>query len=81
MPRWIPASGAGALARVAAFVGGPSATLYVKDASTKTGGVFYDDGYIDPYYVQLYFDKYIKLDPSTTTHFFAEIGEPMATED
>lgn len=70
-----------ALGRIASFVGGPSATLYAKDASSKTGGVFYDDGYINPHYIQLYFDKYIKLDPATTGHFFAEVGEPMATED
>ena len=76
-----PALWRNALSKVAAFVGGPAAGLYTKDASTRTGGVYYDDGGIDPYYVQLYFEKYIKLDPSTSAHFFAEIGEPMATED
>ena len=55
--------------------------LYAKDATRKSGNIFYDDGSIDPHYVQLYFDKYVKLDPATTGHFFAEIDQPMATED
>ena len=47
----------------------------------KSGSIFYEDGGIDPHYVQLYFDKYVKLDPSSTGHFFAGIDQPMATED
>jgi DNA-binding CsgD family transcriptional regulator/PAS domain-containing protein len=71
----------GTLGRISDFVGGHAAGLYTKDASTRTGGIYYDDGGIEPRYVRLYFDKYIKLDPSTTAHFIAPIGEPMATED
>jgi DNA-binding CsgD family transcriptional regulator/PAS domain-containing protein len=62
------------------FVGGQAAGLGWKDAVAKRGDVHYYTG-IDPYYRQLYFDKYIKLDPCTTGQFFAEIGEPVATED
>jgi hypothetical protein len=62
------------------FVGG-SATLFSKDACSKSGSVHYDDGGIDPYYTQLYFEKYVKLDPMTTGHYFAEVGEPVATAD
>jgi DNA-binding CsgD family transcriptional regulator len=69
------------LANAAAFVGGISATLFTKDASSKSGGVFYDDGGIDAHYKQLYFERYIKLDPATTAHYFATIDEPMATAD
>ena len=69
------------LGQIAAFVGGLSASLYSKDASSKTGALFFDDGTIDPRYAQLYFDKYIKLDPSITAHFFAEIDKPIATAD
>jgi hypothetical protein len=69
------------LANAAAFVGGISATLFTKDASTKSGGIVYDDGGIDAHYKQLYFERYIKLDPATTGHYFATIDEPMATAD
>ena len=68
------------LAKAAALVGGPAATLFWKDVVNKTGGVFYDVG-ISLHYRQLYFDKYIKSDPTTTAHLFAEIEEPMATAD
>jgi DNA-binding CsgD family transcriptional regulator len=62
------------------FVGGQAAGLGWKDAVAKSGGSHYDIG-LDPYYRQLYFDKYIKLDPCTTGQFFAEIGEPVSTVD
>lgn len=71
----------GTLGKITTFVGGHAAGLYAKDASTRTGGIYYDDGRIEQRYVRLYFDKYIKLDPSTTAHFIAEIGAPVATED
>jgi DNA-binding CsgD family transcriptional regulator/PAS domain-containing protein len=71
----------GTIGKITTFVGGHAAGLYAKDASTATGGIYYDDGGIEQHYVRLYFDKYIKLDPSTTAHFIAQIGEPMATED
>ncbi len=69
------------LQKAAAFVGGVSAALYSKDAANKSGNMFYQDGVIGPDYIRLYFEKYVKLDPSTTGHFFAEIDKPMATED
>jgi DNA-binding CsgD family transcriptional regulator len=62
------------------FIGGQGAALGWKDAVAKRGGMYYDDG-ISPYYRQLYFDKYIKLDPCTTGQFFAEIGDTIATAD
>ena len=68
------------LGKAARFVGGPAAGLYSKDATSKTGSVAYGYG-IEPSYTQLYFDKYVKLDPTTTGHFFAEIEEPVATAD
>jgi DNA-binding CsgD family transcriptional regulator len=68
------------LGKAARFVGGPAAGLYSKDAASKTGVVAYGYG-IEPHYQQLYFDKYVKLDPTTTGHFFAEIEEPVATAD
>lgn len=69
------------LGKIAQFVGGPSASIYAKDASRKSGSLFYHDGGIEPRFVHLYFDQYVKLDPVTTRHFFAEIEEPTATAD
>src|SRR5262249_51467002 len=62
------------------FVRGQAAALGWKDAVAKRGDSHYHAG-IEPYYRDLYFDKYIKLDPCTTGQFFAEIGEPIATQD
>ncbi|MGE8941936.1 helix-turn-helix transcriptional regulator [Leptospira interrogans] len=69
------------LAKSVQFVGGSAAALFFKDASRKTGDVFYDDGGIAPDYKKSYFNKYIKLDPTTTGHYFAEIERPVSTTD
>jgi DNA-binding CsgD family transcriptional regulator len=69
------------LAQSARFVDGFSAALVFKDATKKSGNLYYDTGDIAPHYRQLYFDTYVKLDPSTTSHVLAEIGEPIATAD
>src|SRR5262245_62507331 len=68
------------LGHAARFVGGPAAALFMKSAASKTGAVAYDYG-TDPHFRQLYFEHYIKLDPTTTGQFFAEIDEPIATGD
>jgi DNA-binding CsgD family transcriptional regulator len=70
-----------ALGNVSRFVGGPASALYSKDATAKSGIIYYDDGGIDPHYRQLYWDYYVKFDPSSTAQFFSEIGELMATAD
>lgn len=69
------------LSRCAGFVGGIGGGLYAKDVSQKTGNLFFQDGGIPDRFVRLYFEKYVKLDPSTTVHFFGEIGKPIATAD
>src|SRR5580704_741215 len=70
----------GVLGKSAEFVGGPAASLYYKDATKRSDAVVYQFG-LDPQYVQLYFDRYAKLDPTSTGYFFADIGEPIATAD
>jgi PAS domain-containing protein len=62
------------------FVGGPAASLFSKDAASRSGAVVYDHG-IDPHYKRLYFETYLKLDPTNTGQFLARIGEPLATAD
>src|SRR5262245_17239742 len=69
------------LEQSARFVGGLSAGLYFKNATSKNGNVYYDAGGTEPQYTQLYFDKYIKLDPFTTGQILAEIGEPVSATD
>ena len=69
------------LAKTRDFVGGSSAALFSKDATRKSLNVFYEDGALDPHYRQLYFEKYVKLDPFTTGHVFAEIEQPISTVD
>jgi DNA-binding CsgD family transcriptional regulator len=68
------------LPKSAQFVGGRAASLFYKDAASKSGDFACDCG-IDPHYRQLYFDKYIKLDPLTIGHFFAEVEQPVAVAD
>jgi DNA-binding CsgD family transcriptional regulator len=63
------------------FVGGWAAALSWKDVVGKTGINYHEDGSQDPSFRKLYFDKYVKMDPFTTSQYFAEIGEPIATAD
>src|SRR5205085_3338893 len=61
-----PARWPDVLAQLACFVGGSAAALYSRDAATKSGNVHYDCGASDPHYKRLYFEKYIKIDPTTS---------------
>lgn len=69
------------LGKVRQFVGGFAAALFSKDATQNRGGVYFDDGGIDPHFRELYFDRYVELDPTTSGQYFAEIGEPISTTD
>ena len=69
------------LGRVCGFVPGHAASLFSKDVADRSGNIYYDDGSLDPGYKQLYFDKYVKLDPFNNAHVFAEVGEPASLSD
>lgn len=69
-----------AIAQCTHFVGGTAAALFYKNATTDSGGVYHDYG-TDPYYVKLYFEKYVRLDPSTNGQYFADVEEPIAIGD
>jgi DNA-binding CsgD family transcriptional regulator/PAS domain-containing protein len=69
-----------AIRNAADFVGGSGSALFTKDPAAQQGSVSYSVG-IDPHYKQLYFEKYISLDPATRGHFLAEIDEPVAVVD
>jgi DNA-binding CsgD family transcriptional regulator len=68
------------LGKAACFVGGSAAAIYSKSPTAGNGDVYYESG-TDPYYRQLYFDKYVNLDPSTTSHYFADVEQLIATAD
>jgi DNA-binding CsgD family transcriptional regulator/PAS domain-containing protein len=68
------------IGRAGRFVGGPAAAIFSKSPTAGNGHVYYESG-VDPHYRQLYFDKYVKLDPTTTGHYFADIGQPVAVAD
>jgi DNA-binding CsgD family transcriptional regulator len=68
------------LGKAGRFVGGPAAAIYSKSPTALTANLYYESG-TDPHYRQLYFDKYIKFDPSVTSHYFADVEQPIATAD
>lgn len=76
-----PALWPAVLGKVRSYIGGFEAALSWKDAVSKRGGVYFAAGVQDPQYRQLYFEKYIKLDPFTMTQFVVEIDEPKSFLD
>ncbi len=71
----------GTLKKIAAFVHGASAAVFWNDAANNGGDLYFEDGGIDPVYRDLYFQKYVKLNPITTPRFFAQPEVPIATGD
>lgn len=70
-----------ALKKATAFVQGQASAIYWNDAANNSGDVFFDDGGIDPKYRQLYFEKYVALNPTLTPRCFSAVEEPAATAD
>src|SRR6267142_5076303 len=68
----------GALKNLTEFVGGAAAAIYFK--SPAAGAVYHQFG-IDPHYQQLYFSKYVRLDPTTPAQCLADIGQLVAVAD
>jgi len=71
----------GALKKSARFIEGASAAVFWKDAANMDGGIYFHDSGIETHYRDVYFEKYVRLNPATTGLFFAEVEEPMATAD
>jgi DNA-binding CsgD family transcriptional regulator len=63
--------------KVARFVGGSAAVIVSKNPTAGSDNA-YDESGTDPYYRELYFDKYAALDPSTKGGNFADIGQSIA---
>jgi DNA-binding CsgD family transcriptional regulator len=68
------------LQRVCGYVGGAASGLFSKDSANQSGEMFYRWG-DNPEFTQLYFNKYVKLDPFTTAHFFFEIGDVISIDN
>jgi DNA-binding CsgD family transcriptional regulator/PAS domain-containing protein len=68
------------LDHAARFVGGSSAALFSRDATARGGQVHFEAG-TDPYYRQLYIDKYVKLDPAAAGACVVAIDQPVAVAD
>ena len=64
----------GVLERAASFVGGCAASIFWQDSIRNEGNVYYQFG-VDPQYVQLYFQKYVKLNPLNMTYLTLDVGE------
>jgi DNA-binding CsgD family transcriptional regulator len=69
------------LKKIAVFVRGSAAAVFWNDASSYSGDVYFEDGGISPFYRDLYFQKYVRLNPITTPRFFAPSDLPVATGD
>jgi DNA-binding CsgD family transcriptional regulator len=69
-----------ALRKSAEFVGGSAAAIYSKNLTAGNGNVYYESG-TDPYYRQLYLDKYVKLSPSTIAHYLTDVEQVFAIAD
>jgi len=68
----------GVLENLTEFVGGSAASIYCK--SLAAGAAYHVFG-IDPHYQQLYFSKYVGLDPTTPAHCLADTGQLVAVAD
>jgi DNA-binding CsgD family transcriptional regulator len=66
------------LKKLAEFVGGSAASIYCKNSDAGT--VYHQFG-IDPHYEQLYFSKYVRLDPTTPAQCQTKIGQLVSTVD
>ncbi len=69
------------LRKLSLFVGGSASAVFWQDSANNQGAAYFDDGGIPPYYRDLYFSKYVGLNPVTIPRFFADIEEPVATAD
>jgi DNA-binding CsgD family transcriptional regulator len=76
-----PTLWADVLDQSARFAGCETAGLGWKDVTARRGDAFYISNGWDPHYKQLYFEKYVKMDPCTIGQFFADVGQPVITAD
>jgi DNA-binding CsgD family transcriptional regulator len=74
-----PALWTDVLASITDFVGGQAGGLLSKDSVSKLGNAFYHVG-VDPHYMQIYTETYVKFDPMATLPFF-DVEQVVSTPD
>jgi PAS domain-containing protein len=74
-----PALWTSVLAGICEFADGHASGLLSKDAISKYGTAHYHHG-IDPHYLQIYAETYVRLDPMENLPFFG-VGQIVSTED
>jgi DNA-binding CsgD family transcriptional regulator/PAS domain-containing protein len=74
-----PALWTDVLASITDFVGGQAGGLLSKDPVSKLGHAYYHVG-VAPHYAQIYEEKYVKFDPTSTLPFF-DIEQVVSTPD
>ena len=70
-----------ALRRAGGFVGGSAVSVYAKDAAKRDVQIYHDDGSMDLGWVRRYAETYVRVDPTTTRHFFLGVEEAASTSD
>jgi DNA-binding CsgD family transcriptional regulator len=70
----------GVLEDAAGFVGGCAASVVSKDVAQRNLQLFYQYG-TEPFYLKIYQEKYVRMDPSTNCQLFAEVGDLICTDD
>ena len=76
-----PASWPDVLCDTTAYLGAQSSAIYAKNISGTQFEIFQMDGKMDEKYGILYFETYSRLDPATAGHLYAELEQPISTED
>lgn len=76
-----PSCWASVLLRSREYLGGSAAAIFSKDITTKSLNVFYQCGGVEQHYMQLYFDTYEKIDPTTPAQAMAGVGELVCSAD
>lgn len=70
----------GVIGKAGRFVGGAAASIFYKSPVAGKGDIYYVTG-IEPHYRQVYFEQYVKLDPTTTGQYLADVGQPISIAD
>jgi DNA-binding CsgD family transcriptional regulator len=69
------------LTKLSLFVPGVASAVFWEDASDQRGDAYFHDSGIPEHYRELYFSKYVGLNPITIPRMFANVDEPIATGD
>ncbi len=68
------------LEKLSEFIGGTAATLHIRNSIQRDATPLYHFG-INAHYTELYFDKYIKFDPLSTSYFCLNVGDMISNSE